>query len=93
MLELRNCSISNYGSECIVDGMAKNTTLKQLDLTNNKITSAGVKRWSEVLGKTGLTHLDLSCNEFGDEGTLALVKGLSFGPTPPQAQVHAMLSQ
>ena len=65
-LSLNNCHITNYGVECMAEGMMKNVTLKHLELTNNKFNQNGIKKWSEVLGKTGLTYLDLSHNPLND---------------------------
>lgn len=77
-LELKNCSIKNFGCEAIAEGLGRNTLLKILDLSSNKITGNGLHKWSDILGKTGITHLDFSNNNLGDEGILCIVKGLSF---------------
>lgn len=58
----------------------RNTSLKQLELASNKFSANGMRKWSEVLGKTSLTYLDLSSNSLDDEGTKHLVRGLSFAP-------------
>jgi len=48
--------------------MSKNTTLKLLDLTQNKFNSNAMRKWIDILGKTGLLHLDLSSNNIDDDG-------------------------
>ncbi len=50
----------------MAEGMMKNTTLKHLELANNKFTHNGMKKWSEFLNKSGLTYLDLSNNSLND---------------------------
>ena len=75
---MSNCSINNYGCEALADGLSRNTSLKQLDIANNKFTANGLKRWSEVINKSGLIHLDMSNNALEDEGTLLLIKGIQY---------------
>lgn len=60
--------------------MTKNNALKYLDLTSNKLTANAMRNWHSILGRTGLIHLDFSNNSIEDQGTLSIVKGLSFGP-------------
>ena len=58
--------------------MSKNTTLKHLDLTQNKFNSNAMRKWIDILGKTGLLHLDLSSNNIDDDGVQYVVKGLGI---------------
>jgi Ran GTPase-activating protein (RanGAP) involved in mRNA processing and transport len=75
-LNLGSCNINSDGAHAIGEGLCKNTALKYLDLSQNKIEGHSLKRWADCLGKTSLTHLDLSNNDLEDKGVLHLVKGL-----------------
>jgi Leucine-rich repeat (LRR) protein len=72
-LELKNCMINSYGCECIGEGLSKNTTLRHLDISNNKFNPSSLKKWAEILGRTALRYLDLSNNDLSDEGSLSIV--------------------
>ena len=78
-LDLKNCNINNYGCECIGECLSKNTTLRHLDISNNKFFPSSFKKWADVLGKTALRYLDLSFNDLSEEGSMYIVQGLSFG--------------
>jgi Ran GTPase-activating protein (RanGAP) involved in mRNA processing and transport len=56
--------------------MSKNTCLRYLDISNNKLKPTSLKKWADILGKTALRHLDLCYNDVKDEGTMFLIRGL-----------------
>ncbi len=79
VLEMRQCHLDDAGSEALADGIARNSTLRHLDISSNKVTGESMKRWEEVLGKSYLRYFDVSHNNLGDEGAVSLVKALLEG--------------
>ena len=63
----------------MADGLARNSTLVNLDLSSNKVSGESMARWEEVVGACSLRRLDLSHNPLGDEGAIRLLRGLLEG--------------
>ena len=76
---MRECKIDDMGSEALAEGVARNSSLRHLDISNNRITGVSMKRWEEVIGKCHLKHFDISCNPLYDEGSQCLIRGLLQG--------------
>jgi len=70
------CQMDDQCAEAIAKGLSRNSTLKVLDLSNNRIGPEPMKRWQEIIGKCSLKSLDLSNNPLYDEGALCIFKGL-----------------
>jgi hypothetical protein len=73
---MRECKLNSDGANAIGEGMQKNIGLKYLDLAYNKLKPDSLDKWANVLGRTSLTHLDLSGNDIDDKGVLCILKGL-----------------
>ena len=86
-LSLKNCSIGDDGIEKIADGFLNYqcSSLKTLDLSNNNITSKGMKLLASAIkeGKeniSGLKEICLADNPIGEEGIIALADALIQKP-------------
>jgi len=77
-LYLSECQISTKGSQAIMEGLVKNTGLRGLFLSKNRIGAEGLAKLQEgSIGKHGQVRtLDFSRNDIGDEGVDFLIKGL-----------------
>ncbi len=75
-LSMRECKLNSDGAMAIAEGMQKNIGLKYLDLAYNKFKPDSLEKWATVLGRTSLTHLDLSGNDIDDKGVLYILQGL-----------------
>jgi Leucine Rich repeat len=76
VLEMRHCLLDCIGSESLADGVARNSTLRHLDISSNRIKQESMARWQEVIGKCSLRYFDISCNYLYDEGAICIIKGL-----------------
>ena len=76
-------------SEAIAEGLSRNTTLRSLDISNNRIGGPSLKRWQEVIGKCNLRHFDISNNNLYDEGAQFLIRGLMEGPLVTEEMLRA----
>jgi Ran GTPase-activating protein (RanGAP) involved in mRNA processing and transport len=85
-LEMRNCLLDDQGAEALADGIARNSTLRHLDISSNRIGAESMKRWEEILGHAPLKYLDISCNNLYDEGAMCVIRGLLAGWTVSQAE-------
>ena len=66
----------------LANAIAKNTTLKVLDLHNNKIVPEGMKQLADALKKNNtLQELDLSKNKIGGEGAGYIADMLAVNET------------
>ena len=72
VLEMKSCQMDDQCAEAIAEGLSRNTTLRVLDLSNNGIGPAPMKRWQEIIGKCSLRTLDISNNPLYDEGARCL---------------------
>ena len=65
------------GAMAIANALEANTTLKELDLSDNSIGAEGAKAIARALEKNKtLTALDLRDNNIGDEGAIAIANAL-----------------
>ena len=72
-------TLTDADAEAIAAILAKNHTLKKLDLGRNKITSEGTKKIAEALkNNSTLTYLDLGDNEIGPEGAEKLAEFIAI---------------
>jgi Ran GTPase-activating protein (RanGAP) involved in mRNA processing and transport len=80
-------------SEAIAEGLSRNTTLRHLDISTNRIGGQSLKRWQEVIGKANLRYFDISNNPLYDEGAQCLIRGLMEGTlvTEEMAKLHPHL--
>ena len=66
----------------LANAIAKNTTLKVLDLHNNKILPEGMKQLADALkSNNALQELDLSRNKIGSEGAQYVAEMLAVNET------------
>eukprot|EP01028_Stygiella_incarcerata_P004894 TRINITY_DN2122_c0_g1_i2.p1 TRINITY_DN2122_c0_g1~~TRINITY_DN2122_c0_g1_i2.p1 ORF type:complete len:476 (+),score=126.65 TRINITY_DN2122_c0_g1_i2:259-1686(+) len=73
-----NEAIGDRGVIYIADGLEKNTSLKELDLTRCGVRAQGAKRLSEMLEmNASWITLRLWGSYFGDEGAIRIAKGLA----------------
>lgn len=86
-LEMRQCFLDDQASEALADGLARNSTLRHLDISQNRIEQHSMHRWEEVLGRSPLKYLDISCNNLHDEGAMCVIRGLIQGWTVSQVDV------
>ena len=82
-LDLTSASIGDEGAEAIFEALKLNTTLTELVLAENSITSKALKAAVPVLTlqNTTLQHLDLTCTEIGNEGARLLAGILMINTT------------
>ncbi len=74
-------------SEAIAEGLSRNSTLRHLDISSNRIGGPSLKRWQEVIGKCNLRYFDISNNPLYDEGAQCLIRGLMEGPLVTEEMV------
>lgn len=74
-LDFTRSSIGDNGASVLARMLVGNTTLKKLNLFNNKITSMGAVAIGEILGRSVLEDLDLGSNEIGVVGVHAIAIG------------------
>ena len=68
-LDLANCGIGDEECKTLVDGLVHCDTLRELVLSNNKISDAGAAQLSEAISPwTQLQSLDLSYNHIDNMG-------------------------
>jgi Leucine Rich repeat len=67
-LEISGCQMDDQCAEAVAEGLSRNTHLRYLDLSNNRIGKETMKRWQEVIAKSSLRYLDFSNNPLYDEG-------------------------
>ncbi len=79
-LDLTACDITDEGAEALFGALRTNTMLKELVLTENRITHKALKTLVKVLTdhNNTLEVLDLSRCEIGDEGSRLLAGVLLF---------------
>jgi len=67
----------------LANAIAKNKSIKRLDLFNNKISHQGIKHLADALkqNNTPLKELYLGCNNIGDEGSKYLADMLAINKT------------
>lgn len=81
-IDVSNCSIENTGIASLCAGMARNGTLRSLDLSENpSSTPPGWRALFASLEQTSssITKLDVGSNSISDEGAAALGSFLSSG--------------
>lgn len=73
-LDLTSTSISDDGAEAIFEALRTNTTLTELVLAENTLTSKSLRAAAQVLTlhNSTLRHLDLTCTEVGNDGARVL---------------------
>jgi hypothetical protein len=80
--KLNNVSIKKEGFEYLCRGVTSRKTnpLKMLSLSNNYISGAKICESFSNLVRSGLTHLDLSCNPLGAEffNSLPMIKSATI---------------
>ena len=79
-LTMTHCDLGDNGLQLIANGLAKNSTLAHLDLSNNDISCASIKDLSKAYknGRLRLELLNLSNNKIEDEGAMALAHSLRY---------------
>ena len=82
-LGLSSNKIGDEGIALLVDMMLKNPALQELELRYNKITSQGARKLAELLqtNNTRVKKLDLSYNDLGDDGVIAIAHALRSNTT------------
>ena len=77
---MAGCYLYDTGCDYLMDGLERNVTLFELDLSSNSIRAHGAKRIAEVLTNPGLklTTLILKGNFFGELGGNYLARALPF---------------
>lgn len=88
LLHLQFCTLDESSTRVIVEGLRLVRGLKQLVLRNiwddedGTLADADARRFSaEILPLVPqLEHLDLACNDFGEDGTRAVIEGLRWVP-------------
>lgn len=73
---MRQCFLDDQVSEALADGIARNSTLRHLDISQNRIEQQSMHRWEEVLGRCPLKYFDISSNNLHDEGAMCVIRGL-----------------
>lgn len=78
--------VSGIGALC--EMLKANLTIGQVDLRNNRIDSLGARFVGDMLTvNSGITHLDVSWNDFGVEGGLAVLEGLKQNTNVVECQL------
>ena len=81
----RNYNIGVAGAKALAEALKLNTTLTTLNISeNNKIGVEGAEALANALGKDGnktLTTLDISGNNIGVEGAIAIAEALKVNTT------------
>ena len=67
-LFMSNCKLDSDSANSIAEGLVKNFTLTHLDISSNKLKPSSLKKWADVIGKSGLVYLDVSFNDLENEG-------------------------
>lgn len=70
---MKGNGIKDEGLEFIAKILDVNDKLEELDVSLNEITSNGVEILSTTLPESGIKVLNLSKNQLGDEGIIAIV--------------------
>lgn len=79
-LILRSSNLKDGQGQMLSGAVAKCTTLRELDLSDNHLGSKAVAKVLQA-GRDNLQILDLSRNRLGDEGARALADALGKGPS------------
>ena len=76
-LKILNKAILNHSALCISDFLEQNKTLKELELSQNKISSEAFKKIMKAVEiNSSLQTLDISSNNVSDDGAVAISKCL-----------------
>jgi len=81
-LDLHNTAATDEGAVMIFDALKNNSTLRYLCLTANSLGPVAAKAIADYFDyistndRTGLTHLDIGMNPFGDSGAEMIVQSL-----------------
>ena len=76
-LHLERCNLGNHGATAVAAYVKNNIKCKIVSLKGNNIESKGAIKFYDVLVRQNhcLASLDLSDNNIGDEGAVAIAKG------------------
>ncbi|XP_062407846.1 NACHT, LRR and PYD domains-containing protein 3-like isoform X2 [Sardina pilchardus] len=82
-LWLKNCSLTKSSCECLASVLSCSSSLRQLDLSGNRIQDAGVELLTDVLKTTNCTLQELRLNNCGltDESCASLASALRSNPS------------
>ncbi|XDV28504.1 hypothetical protein PO909_031807, partial [Leuciscus waleckii] len=83
ILKLRNCGLTEESCSSLATVLRSNSSLKELDISNNNLQDSGVKKLQNGLGNTNCTleRLRLSDCSITEEGYKALASALRSNPS------------
>ena len=74
-----DCGIGAEGVERLMDCIVAKPSITSLNLMGAQMGVAGAKIIAERLVASGLTKLDISCDDIGDEGAIAIAEAWESG--------------
>jgi hypothetical protein len=77
-LSLGSCQIGDEGAQALASALVVNTSLQRLELQDCSIGDVGAAALGAALEACELSVLDLTNNDFGDEGIGVLANGLAL---------------
>lgn len=87
-LEWNNIGSSGQGIETFCDAIGSNKSILNLDLRNNRISSADSSYIANLIRRnTVLQMLDLSWNELGNEGVKSFISALDMNQSLIQIEL------
>mmetsp|Transcript_24080 Transcript_24080/g.32290 ORF Transcript_24080/g.32290 Transcript_24080/m.32290 type:complete len:279 (+) Transcript_24080:141-977(+) len=75
-LDLRSTNLTDAGLAMLVEGLPFCSTLFNLNIAKNDITSSGMEKFAPILHRTAISELDISLNPLGNNGVRCLAENL-----------------